>query len=93
MEIRSGMSLSEALVEARRGAYILRATIDDMERALLRIDALLTAAAKKSDETKATVLAESAAQRSYREQESFVKAFTDAMKDAECCEDEEGSEE
>jgi hypothetical protein len=92
METKS-RSLGEALEAAHLGAHILRKLISDMERTLLCVDTLIAAAVKEPDVTKATVLAENAAQQSYREQESFVKAFTDAMKDVECCEDEEDSEE
>ena len=92
METKS-RGLGEALEAAHLGAHILRNLISDMERALLCVDTLIAAAEKETDVTKATVLAESAARRSYREQESFVKAFADAMKDAECCEDEEDGEE
>lgn len=92
MEIKSG-GLAEALEAAHLGARILRKLISDMERALLCVDSLRAAAEINPDVIKATVLAEEAAVQSYRAQESFVKAFSEAMKDVEECEDEEDSEE
>ena len=92
MEIKS-KGLTEALEAAHAGARILRETISDMERALLSIDTLLAAAEKEADETKATVLAEEATRRSYREQERFVKAVLEAVHAADDCDDEEDDEE
>lgn len=92
METKS-RSLGEALEAAHLGAHILRKLISDMERALLSVDTLIAAAEKEPDVTRATVLAENAAMQSYQEQESFVEAFSAAVRDAEGCEDEGDSEE
>lgn len=94
METKS-RSLGEAMEAAHLGARILRNLISDMERALLCVDTLRAAAVKGPDETKAAVLAEEAATQSYRAQEGFVKAFSEAMKNVKVCEgeDEEDSEE
>ena len=92
METKS-RSLGEALEAAHLGARILRELISDMERTLLSVDTLIAAAEKEPDVTKATVLTENAAMLSYQEQESFVEAFSAAMRDVEACEEEEDSEE
>lgn len=79
METKNSKDATLAFEAARRVARTLRATINDMERALSSVDALLEEAEREPDAQQAAVLAAAAALNGYHVQKRFATNFVATM--------------